>query len=650
MSSFLCSVNCLPQAWLLIGQAVRAAQDLGLHVRPLLLTATSEDLRPLKRSSRRLLISAIEKETRRKIWWGVYTLDRMLALALGRPIGAEDVDCDVELPIDIDDDCLTDYFAGAPMTSETPSLMTGFISLISLYNIAGRVMRAVYGVDMADMTTDPDKRAQLQISVDALDKELTKWLDNLPPVFKSTMINEKQVSMGAALCSHYYSILTALHRNLLPVKRGQPLAPISSAKAVSSARTCIRLAPFIKNVVPPSHHLAFFIQQLFSSAVIVLLFAMHVQDPVAANTAMEEVQSCLGALEAWEGIWPGARKVKELLIDLVTTAREAVAANQTTNATTSTCTAPAPTPATVAFATPSVSQDKGRRHSFTASSRLAKSKSNLRRNLSPDTGRPSRSTQTSATLRFECECQATFSCYCFEILTDPFSNVAQRARSASRKRGHDETEESPTQSGPYRLQYQLGFGRTNLSPHSSPTSAKSYPSPSLAHAEPSLERSPPIVNAPSFGSWNGPVSPVGGVPSPARYEFDFSSSTSQGPFSAQQGGERWGYENDQFPGSSHSMVPGGSYEQPPTVDPSYLVYGSSAVGSDFFGSSSSAAPAAGSSYLAGGLPFHGLDYLRNFDPEGAEQETLGQGFDAGAFRYDPEIPFALSELSKDQSG
>lgn len=35
MAAFLCSVNCLPQAWLLIGQGVRAAQDLGLHVRNL---------------------------------------------------------------------------------------------------------------------------------------------------------------------------------------------------------------------------------------------------------------------------------------------------------------------------------------------------------------------------------------------------------------------------------------------------------------------------------------------------------------------------------------------------------------------------------------------------------------------------------------
>lgn len=33
LAAFLCSVNCLPQAWILIGQGVRTAQDLGLHVR-----------------------------------------------------------------------------------------------------------------------------------------------------------------------------------------------------------------------------------------------------------------------------------------------------------------------------------------------------------------------------------------------------------------------------------------------------------------------------------------------------------------------------------------------------------------------------------------------------------------------------------------
>ncbi|KAI0049592.1 hypothetical protein FA95DRAFT_1488883 [Auriscalpium vulgare] len=617
MSSFLCSVNCLPQAWLLIGQAVRAAQDLGLH-----------------RSPRRLLIPSIEKETRRKIWWGVYTLDRMLALALGRPIGAEDVDCDVELPVDIDDELLPDYFSGAPMTTDGPSLMTGFIALTSLYSIAGRVMRQVYGVDKQD-NMEPERRAQLQRDVEALDKELTQWLEDLPVVFKSNMTNERQVSMGAVLCSHYYSVLTALHRNLLPVKRDHPVAARSTAKAVSSARACIRLAPFIKNVVPPSHHLAFFIQHLFSSAVIILLYAMHVTDTNAANAALDEVQSCLTALESWEGHWPGARKFKELLSELTTTAREAVQSNQNSSAPSDSANAvpvlvPAPLPSTAY-------SSKERRHSFTASSstggRAIRNKPNaLRRNLSPDASRPSRSSQISAAIRYE----------------------NQRARSTSRKRGHDETVEDSGQAGPpnpYRLQFQLGFGRPNLSPHSSPTSAKSYPSPPMPLGDSSFDRSPQIIATPSFNSLNAPVSPVGNPSSPTRYDFDFLS---QNPF-GQPNNEQWAYDGDKtgldvFGGGSPSLMNQRTYEQPSTVDPSFLSYtepASTQVGPGFFGLSS----LPNSSFPTPGLPFHGLDYLRNFDSEGlalsGAQDTLGEGFDVSAFRFDPEIPFSLGDLPSD---
>src|SRR5882762_214603 len=248
LSSFLCSVNCLPQAWLLIGQAVRAAQDLGLHVSLFRRSIPLVFTRVKQRSPRRLSLTPVEKETRRKKRWGVYTLDRMLALALGRPLGIEDIDCDIELPSDVDDENLSDYFAGAPMKTDSPSLMKGFNCLASLYGIAGRVMRQVYGLDHCRENLEPERRAQLQRDVESLDKELTQWLEDLPVVFKSNPVSERQVSMGAVLCSHYYSVLTALHRNLLPVKRDQPIVPRSTAKAVSSARACIRLAPFIKSV------------------------------------------------------------------------------------------------------------------------------------------------------------------------------------------------------------------------------------------------------------------------------------------------------------------------------------------------------------------------------------------------------------------
>jgi hypothetical protein len=292
----------------------------------------------------------------------------MLALALGRPLGINDSDCDVELPVEVDDDRLPEYFSGAVMNQGQPFLMAGSVALFNLYEIGGRVLRQVYALENCKEHLEPERKAELQRTVESLDTELTKWCDNLPPVFKSQSQTDEQVSMGAVLCSHYYSILTTLHRNLLPVKRDQPVTAKSTIKAVSSARSCIRLAPSMKHVVPPSHHIAFFIQHLFSSTVILLLYAMHVSEPRAAAAAMEEAKSSLIALESWVGIWPGARKCKELLTELTDTANDAIAQGSTKEAAVRSPSAPAPAPAvlprrrsvTITTSTPSGSGSSGR--------------------------------------------------------------------------------------------------------------------------------------------------------------------------------------------------------------------------------------------------------------------------------------------------
>ena len=157
LSSFLASLNCLPQAWLLCGQAVRIAQDLGLH-----------------RSPKHLVMSPTNKETRRKVWWCVYGLDRwvppsfphpsgrvptlvsrrMLAVALGRPLGTEDSDCDVEFPLPVDDVDLLAHFSSSDGSNEenadTGSLMSGFNALTHLYIIVGKILRTVYAVDAVE--------------------------------------------------------------------------------------------------------------------------------------------------------------------------------------------------------------------------------------------------------------------------------------------------------------------------------------------------------------------------------------------------------------------------------------------------------------------------------------------------------------------
>ncbi|KAI9001236.1 fungal-specific transcription factor domain-containing protein [Trametes punicea] len=710
MSSFLCSVNCLPQAWLLVGQAVRAAQDIGLH-----------------RSPRRLLISPIEKETRRKIWWGVYTLDRMLALALGRPLAIEDADCDVEIPVELDDELLPRYFQGEHMSQGDISLMRGFIELIELYKIAGRVLREVYALDKTKDHLELDKQAELHRSVDALDRRLSKWCEDLPAPFKSHPTTEKQVSMAAVLCSHYYSILTTLHRNFLPVKREQPVAPRSTAKAVSTARACVRLAPSIKNVVPPSHHFAFFIQNLFSSAVIILLYAMHTTEPMASQAALEEARSCLAVLESWEGFWPGARKCKELLEDLTGKASEAIraasaaAANASPRRSTSQQqhsgpSAPSPSASSSLYPDGRPQQGPSTPISVPVSERLIRNRP--RRDRSRDVPLSPRNAHGPAHYRTDCECRIFL---CFLRGDQPLLPNLQhvtltslRARSTSRKRPHDEDL--------YQDQYAMGLpssypGRSNLSvsAHSSPVSVNGHPSPpgpsqstsmdgtgratpaSAAAGERSsqmMQDTPPPAGTSTFPSLNHlPHSPTVQIPGGQRFEYEFGLASPSDGWAASpvvdanelklfhSGGGLGGASYAHSQGHGHSNSFSG---QLPGLDPA-SPYLSGFDGADFgggvggfsqgssVGGTGTTPPSAG--FAAPGLPFRGLDYIRNYDPAsgspGASGGTGGGGgggngngggggpsssssaflgdqeqywqttFDSGAFGGDPEMAFTL---------
>ncbi|KAF9485389.1 hypothetical protein BDN70DRAFT_871438 [Pholiota conissans] len=606
MSSFLCSVNCLPQAWILIGQAVRSGQDLGLH-----------------RSPRRLLISPVEKETRRKIWWGVYTLDRMLALALGRPLGVNDSDCDAELPVEVDDAHLPEYFTGAPMSQRQPSLMSGTVALIKLYEIGGRVLRQVYALENCKDHLEPERKADLQRTVESLDTELTKWCDDLPTVFKSQSETEEQVSMGAVLCSHYYSILTTLHRNLLPVKRDQPVTPKSTVKAVSSARSCIRLAPSMKHVVPPSHHLAFFIQHLFSSAVIVLLYAMHASDPRAATAAMEEAKSTLIALESWEGQWPGARKFKELLVDLINTANAAIAhglreknSSSTTSQTSNVVNAQA--------------SGHERRKSVTIaagsggtvqSSRMAKGRS--RRTLSREPGTSNRRLAAVSPYRVD---------------------SGQRARSTSRKRGLDDGDSHDrTPSGSFYQSFSspTTVPRAGSSTHSSPGSVN-LPSPSMPPVLSVDHGRDPSPRLPSNNSYNfsSPLSPAH-LPSPHRYDFDYGVQPNT---LTQSNLQQWdGNTGDQtlFAAASDQTLYNNSFGAYGSALDNYGNYDTS----DLTNLSGLSTTPPSSSFSASGLPFRGLDFIRNYNPSGyvMDQDALWQSYDPGAFGYDPDLPFTLGD-------
>ena len=625
-----------------MGQAVRYGQDLGLHVSHgnmglvCILTLA-------KRSPKRLLVSAIEKETRRKIWWGVYTLDRMLALALGRPLGINDTDCDVEMPAEVDDDQLQQYFMGAALNQRHPPLLAGTVALVKLYEIAGRVLRQVYALDNCKEYLEVEKRAELQHTVENLDVELTKWCDELPVVFKSSSETEEQVSMGAVLCSHYYSVLTTLHRNFLPVKRDQVVTARSTAKAVSSARSCIRLAPSMKHVVPPSHHLAFFIQQLFSSAVILLLYAMHVPEPRAASAAMDEAKSTLSALESWEGHWPGARKCKELLVELTATATDAIDKNDKANVTP--LAGPSNKPAV------GVSGAGGSRFERRRSVTIATTSSTVipppsrmnrnrtRRNHSRDPSTSSTSSRRLAAVSpYRVDCELLFDCISSIAY---IATAAHRARSSSRRRAHDE--DAPERGN-------LAYYQQFHSPKSNPTISSSQSSPASVNlpspAMPVLENVQENTSQPatSFNNFISPISPVHSSSPSFDYEYSMPSALNQPNSQWSNAGDAHSLE---MFSASQDSTPFTTSFNPYTspVDGTFTGFDAADI-SNTMSSLSTTPPS--SSFAATGLPFRGLEFIRNYNPGGystGEQDALWQSFDPGAFGYDPELPFILGDFS-----
>ncbi|RDW94073.1 uncharacterized protein DSM5745_01395 [Aspergillus mulundensis] len=173
----LCSAgwNTLSQSWRFAGQAVRLAQDLGLHVSSL--KGLSIDTpSPTE---------YVEAQVARCTWWSVFTLDCLMSICLGRPMATDEADCCCDLPFDISNEDLEHGIPPAPSInshlSSTSSPMTGFLALTRLCRIAARVHRfyssnRIRGRD----STLSDDWTHLLPTLDGFVRELDEWLQKLP--------------------------------------------------------------------------------------------------------------------------------------------------------------------------------------------------------------------------------------------------------------------------------------------------------------------------------------------------------------------------------------------------------------------------------------------------------------------------------------
>ncbi|KAK8853127.1 hypothetical protein IAR55_003828 [Kwoniella newhampshirensis] len=324
MAAFQASVNAMPMSWLLAGQALRVAQDLGLH-----------------RSTARLRLPFAEKQLRSRCWWAIYGLERMMSISLGRPLGVDDLDIDVAYPAEVDDIGLRQLNRdeATPANSEgveepLGSTMSGFVALTKLCKIAGRVVHLLYRPSNGRSVSDPSWALSQQNAINKSDKLLRDWLEHdVPRKYKEASTARSVSIVSAILSNSYFTVLITLHRNFLPSNPDypRPKPPPSSqslAHCVDAARSVIHIASQSRTLIPPSHHLAVYCQYLWSSAVILLLCEVQARDQIVIETVGSHVEACRRCLQALEPVWPGARKLKELLNDAASRAREVVIVKQ----------------------------------------------------------------------------------------------------------------------------------------------------------------------------------------------------------------------------------------------------------------------------------------------------------------------------------
>lgn len=158
ITRYLIQTQRLAESWLTVGFAARIGIAQGLHV-------DGEKWGLPKRST----------ETRRRLWCHLYTLDRMISLALGRPSVISDAQSLLQEPQNIFVDDLPDDGACSAQPQPlltNPTISVGAMFEYRLAKVIGEIQEACFHFHTASYR-----------DVLALDEKLMRWKDTLPPYF-----------------------------------------------------------------------------------------------------------------------------------------------------------------------------------------------------------------------------------------------------------------------------------------------------------------------------------------------------------------------------------------------------------------------------------------------------------------------------------
>ncbi|USP77404.1 uncharacterized protein yc1106_04678 [Curvularia clavata] len=255
-------------------------------------------------------LSRSDKRLWKRIWWTLYSRDRSVAVALGRPVAIDPEDSDVEMVSEddfIDDE--TDHPAEYP---PDPVHVQFFINYVKLSEIMGLVLSQQYSV------ASKHRRGNA-IDLTHSDMALADWLQHCPPEVQWD--RSRHHFWAALLHSNYYTTLCLLHRAHMP-PAGSPKANnldgFGEEHAYPSRNIAYQAAAMITSIIENlrahdeiRYTPAFIVYSLFS-ALIMHVYQMKSSNKSIVSATEQRLQICLDALKEVSKVWLVAKMVHTL--------------------------------------------------------------------------------------------------------------------------------------------------------------------------------------------------------------------------------------------------------------------------------------------------------------------------------------------------
>ncbi|KAK4248760.1 fungal-specific transcription factor domain-containing protein [Corynascus novoguineensis] len=175
----------------------------------------------LHQSQKRFSFGVLTIETRKKVFWTLYTLDCFSAAILGLPKLLKEDDVHTEFPSDTDDEYVTEKGFQPSLPGEATRLSNA-LALFRGARILGKVLERIY-------PSATSHELSLQ-QMSALAGELDDWYEKLPPHLKLTFKQDKPStdvtgSRSPILALAYYYTRTLIFRPAVTSSLGPKAAP-----------------------------------------------------------------------------------------------------------------------------------------------------------------------------------------------------------------------------------------------------------------------------------------------------------------------------------------------------------------------------------------------------------------------------------------